>query len=930
MPLLTTNIMSPRIRKLRVFDWSAVDSRLTRQLLITVYESKGESDEVAKLRKLSYTGLASQARKVFKSSLKNSRYLDISIRVLVVQWLPKAPAEIIERLTTWVQAGVIGSSRNKSMSTKSERVEFLKSRRHTRNFKINVARAFEQAHRVEREIVVQPPGSREELLPHLLKGMEEPPPFTAYAHQTEARKNLDKLLKRNNLPSGVLVLPTGSGKTDTLVAWLLPRMHEDPSLRVLWIAHQQQLLDQAMDHFDRIARNLPIGFQKCGRIIHAEAADIAVLADPNTDVALVTFQSLAVNFAKNRKKQRYLQKFFENPTIVIVDEAHHAAAPSYDKVLEAIADNPNTRAIIGLTATPWPTSLRAKAVFQRRFPEEIINVTVEELISNGILARPVLQTIATGQQVRLSEREAQQAEAQDLPSSVLHHLETSHRNRVIVEAYAQRQDRWGKTLVFANSIDHADELGEQLSTHAPTRVLHSRVRESRRVILDWFKQHKGPCVLVSVGMLTEGVDLPDASTAFLARPTTSRILMRQMIGRVLRGPQAGGKTEANLVFFRDIWTNFFDVLEPPEVLPQLTLTRPDSRQGEISLPPVLDDAGDAVDPDVLAATGRQMASSIARDGLNGTDEIAPIDPLLIPSRLIGYYRIRDEVIPVFEHQNSGFEGLLEYAQVKQGKRGPAILSFFDDSHPPYPSRRALQSLVEFVREFEEPPPFFNLEATIGPDIVAKSVLDAGAITDEDREKLIRERFDRSVNRVVYPSFERFEEAVEQRIRQLRRLRGGEPSRFEAEVPLPESVRRRKLPRYDRDLEPIRRRAMERADEILPKHLKNMLEQYQPPIEWTKRVARSTWAHWSIDLQGRRRGQQVIRVNRVLRTTHEAVPDELIAYLIYHELLHSLLPGQGHDAEFRELESLWVGSARLDSEFATMHERWNLDPKHYDG
>ena len=59
-----------------------------------------------------------------------------------------------------------------------------------------------------------------------------------------------------------------------------------------------------------------------------------------------------------------------------------------------------------------------------------------------------------------------------------------------------------------------------------------------------------PAVLVSVNMLNEGVNLPDARTAFLARPTTSHILMQQMIGRVLRRPKANGDADAHLVDFR--------------------------------------------------------------------------------------------------------------------------------------------------------------------------------------------------------------------------------------------------------------------------------------------------------------------------------------------------------------------------------------------
>lgn len=795
---------------------------------------------------------------------------------------------------------------------------------------VNLAKAFESEHRAERQVEVRPPGLRREVLAVQIRGLAEDQLFEPYPHQMEARRRLDELFAADVHPASVVVLPTGAGKTDTLVGWLLPRMYDDPSLRVLWLAHQQQLLDQAMDRFERSARCLPSGFHRIGRVVHGQAADVAVLADPSTDIAAVTIQSLARNFEKSRTKRRYLEKFLQQPTLVVVDEAHHAAAPTYELVLDEVANNPNTLGVVGLTATPWPTSARARQAFRKRFPETVVEVSAEELTHSGILARPVLQTVATGQQVSLNGAELAQAAALDLPPSVLEHLEESElRNTVIEQTFSQRPEHWGKTLVFANSIRHADALGERLAQHAPTKVLHSEVHEPRSEVIAWFKSHAGPCVLVSVGMLTEGVDLPDAVTAFLARPTTSPILLRQMIGRVLRGPSAGGKSEAHLVFFRDVWTNFGDVLEPPEVLPQVTLTRTEGPQRDAPLPEVVDEGGNPIGPDVLSAAQRSITATTLLDDQDNDGELGPIDPLLVASRLIGYYRIEDIVVPIFEHQRPGFGELLYAAKNQSDLRGMGLLKFFDDSHPPYPGRRSLKAVVEYVREFDELPEFFSLDAWVSPDMAANAVLSKGAITDQEREETIRDAFERSVNRVAYPSFERFEEAVEQRIRQLRRRRDGDRVRLEPETPLPSTQRRRKLPRHDRRLDGIFEITLSKARELLPKRLRDILKTYQPPVEWTKRTVSSTWAHWSIRLQGRRRGEQVIRVNRLLRTGPEHIADELLAYLVYHELLHSLLPGQGHDAEFRELEALWPGSAELDAQFATLHERWDLDPDHYD-
>ncbi|MEW6494969.1 MAG: helicase-related protein [Cyanobacteriota bacterium] len=60
-------------------------------------------------------------------------------------------------------------------------------------------------------------------------------------------------------------------------------------------------------------------------------------------------------------------------------------------------------------------------------------------------------------------------------------------------------------------------------------------------------------VLINIQMLTEGTDVPNAQTVFLTRQTTSSILLTQMIGRALRGPQFGGTDEAYIVSFIDNW-----------------------------------------------------------------------------------------------------------------------------------------------------------------------------------------------------------------------------------------------------------------------------------------------------------------------------------------------------------------------------------------
>jgi predicted metal-dependent hydrolase len=96
------------------------------------------------------------------------------------------------------------------------------------------------------------------------------------------------------------------------------------------------------------------------------------------------------------------------------------------------------------------------------------------------------------------------------------------------------------------------------------------------------------------------------------------------------------------------------------------------------------------------------------------------------------------------------------------------------------------------------------------------------------------------------------------------------------------------------------------------------------------VTSSSFANWALKLTHANRGSAVIRVNRLLRAPKQHVSDEVLAYLLFHELLHHLLPGQGHDAEFRANEAMWPDAEMHDAWFDTLHESWDIRPESYSG
>jgi superfamily II DNA or RNA helicase len=846
------------------------------------------------------------------------------IDVLRYRWLPTAKVAVVNQLVATIQLTLAGQAAKQTLATKKDSVTFVQRRNVTTNLTVNVRKAFIAAHKLQREVDLASPGELLLAGPVALVGLGEPLGFEWYSFQRTAQRELDRLLQSDELHAR-LVLPTGSGKTDTVVGWLLNQMARDSELRVLWLVHQQELAAQAISRFRVLTTNQQPGFKSRARAIYSGANALSTLADDETAVAALTYQSF-----KNLDvgKRPLLKRFLARPTIVVVDEAHHAGAPTYESLLDAICDEPKLRGVLGLTATPYPSGAGAKQRFQARFRHLVHEVSIFELVRDGILARPYITTFDTRIAIEMTDREVRRAEEADLPPDVLSQLDDANRNRLVVQAWKDAASRWGKTLVFAVTIAHADALALQMRRAGATvRALHSRT-PNRLETLTWFRNQPatGRSMLVSVGMLTEGVDLPDARTAFLARPTTSPILMRQMVGRVLRGPQAGGEPSAHVVYFRDDWRNMPDVLQPEEVLP--ATSRLFGSSTDVSWTP-----GDLVtDAELIhrEALALQVARALSRlRSLLSTHDLdpfndVPLDPLLREARIVGYYEIDDQQVPVLDHQVDGFARLLE-AAVRDDLKGVPFLSYFEGDPPPYPPKRALKHLVELAREYEEPPELRQFGMTVSPRALAQQIFDDD-LSAHASAGLVAAAYADPLAQVLYRSVDALDEAV---VRELRQLR--------LEVRLPESeqcvpvaidpAKLPKLPRSQRDLVRPLSLAVSGAHSLLPVSIADRVID-PPKVDWTGRVTSSTFAHWSLKLVHANKGQAAIRVNRLLRAPKKVVSEELLGYLVYHELLHHLLPGQGHDPEFRDYEARWPGAMDHNLWLDTLHEHWDTRPPSY--
>jgi len=696
------------VRQVRVFSWTEVGTRLTRSLMVAAYRGTGQLGEIDKLEHLHDERLAEQA----KSSLGRPPDAKIMalpgvVDVLREQWLPTLDAGQLRDVAGAVQLSLSGPDRHAEFRTKVQALEVLRARKRTKNLHVNLRREFIALYKALRDAeFTTVAADRAYFGPVRLAGVNAAP-RQPLDHQKRAWAALDELVSAGGRRAGLLVLPTGSGKTFTMVHWLLEQMAHEPHLRVLWIADQQELLEQACRAFERGAAEPPRDFQRVLRVIHSGAGPVTGLADNEVDIACVTQQSIVDRSGSTAVSKR-LTTFLSRPAVVVVDEAHHAVATTYRALLDDVEQVAPRTVMLGLTATPWPSGQGAIARLTERFPTTVAEVDVLSLVRDQVLARPVIHTISTGENIRLDPDERRQIARADFTGEILSRLDRETRNKLIVDKWKASPDQWGKTLVFVGTIDHADHLaGAFRERDVACQVLHSGTGLRDEVLAE-FRGARGPRVLVSVGMLLEGVDLPDARTAMLARPTRSHVLLRQMVGRVLRGPRAGGEETAHIVALQDNWVDGIDVLSPVVIFPGGGAA--ERLEDGLRLPAVRDETGGGPVPEDLLERVRQAYAELNAGPTMTTGE----------ATLVGYYQLFDVTVPVFDHTRDTWDELIEAKLGRLEMATNSARNLFADLPVPRPTPYDVNAVVDYLESPELAPPFVAVKATL--DL---RVLDAG-------------------------------------------------------------------------------------------------------------------------------------------------------------------------------------------------------------
>lgn len=331
--------------------------------------------------------------------------------------------------------------------------------------------------------------------------------------------------------SGLIVLPPGSGKTRIAAqdACKFEARH------VLYIAHTKEILDVAESEFEAV-------FEKTDVARHT---DWRQLSKPSR-INLTTIQLISKHL-----EEISLHKY----DYIIVDEFHHAAAPSYRRMLERATPS----FLLGLTATPFRGD--RQDIYHLCEGRVLVSFELRAGIDSGILSP--YHYFGCFDDVDYSQiaRRHGQYSIRDLEKALI----IPERDRAIIEKWRQKAEGRG-TIAFCCSHEHAKRVAKSFKSAGISAAPYISETNAKERATQLSQLANGEIkVLCTVDVFNEGADLPFIECLLFLRPTESKRIFYQQLGRGLR--QYSGKTHCTVIDFIGNFHNAYKIVEYQSLLP---------------------------------------------------------------------------------------------------------------------------------------------------------------------------------------------------------------------------------------------------------------------------------------------------------------------------------------------------------------------------
>lgn len=391
------------------------------------------------------------------------------------------------------------------------------------------------------------------------------PKFADRDYQVEAIKNIEEAIK-DGKKRILLAMATGTGKTRTAISLMYRLLKHKRARRILYLVDRNSLGKQTA------------GAIKDNKVDNKSVADIYELKeltdklpDASTKIQIATVQGMIKRLFYNDNEEKPSVGQYD---FIIVDEAHRGYSEDKDmssneykyygqedyvSQYRRVVDYFDATAI-GMTATP---ALQTVEIFG----EPVYSYSYQQAVLDGYLvdhdAPIIIQTelsqegihFKKGAEVSLFDQEEKTINKEKLPDNMDFELKDFNKgvinenfNKVVCDQLAQQyldpsDSDLGKTLIFAATDEHADmvvtllkqafkDAGNPVDDDAIEKITGS-IRHPNAEIKK-FKNEKYPNIVVTVDLLTTGVDVPEITNIVFLRRVQSRILYEQMLGRATR------------------------------------------------------------------------------------------------------------------------------------------------------------------------------------------------------------------------------------------------------------------------------------------------------------------------------------------------------------------------------------------------------------
>ena len=326
----------------------------------------------------------------------------------------------------------------------------------------------------------------------------------------------EEIFSKWNLVDNILYqMPTGTGKTRLFTSIIrdinIWGLRHNINYRILIIAHRSELIEQSSRSLDkyRIKHGVLAGTMKDKRDL-TQAIQVASIQTITHPANQCMIDDLKFDF-------------------IIIDEAHHAVANSYQKLWEYCPDAKK----LGVTATPWRMN---NSGFAQIFDAYIPSMSIKDFIQKGWLATYQYYSIPTSSELVKSIESIREFDIEgDYKNSALVEVcDTSKIRAQLYDSY-EKNVLGKKGIIYSISREHSEHICLQYRSRGVTieNIDSKTPAKIREKVIQAFRDGEID-IIVNVDIFSEGFDCPDIEFIQLARPTKSLVKYIQQVGRGLR------------------------------------------------------------------------------------------------------------------------------------------------------------------------------------------------------------------------------------------------------------------------------------------------------------------------------------------------------------------------------------------------------------